>query len=210
MTTETNKSEEKNPAESNRQEEAKKLVVALYTRTLQMLQAEFASFQVEGQILNDAKMGPLFAYRLKEEKSDKEYACGFFINELLEKHKDTEAAKQWLASFFIDMINEGNSKPFPMPPKSQEESKKLFDEIIVPHCGKSVREEFMLENVYVNLSMHAQAGPVLEAGFPSIKEGNNVCAMPFHYLLTLYLLNRDPSDALINGLYKIREEHGLD
>jgi hypothetical protein len=58
--------------------------------------------------------------------------------------------------------------------------------------------------------MHEQAGPVLEAGFPAIKEGNNVCAMPFHLLLTMQLLNRDPADPVVNGLYKIRKEHGLE
>jgi hypothetical protein len=211
MTTVNKESEEELQAKKDREEEAKKLVTAIYTVTQQMLQAEFPAYQVEGQIMNNSLLGPIIAYRLKSNDTKKEYACGFFINELLEKHRDPELAKQWLASFYIDLINEGPSgKPLPEPPKTNEESKKLFDEVIVPHCAKSARDEFPMEQVYVNLSMHEQAGPVLEAGFPAIKEGNNVCAMPFHLLLTMQLLNRDPADPVVNGLYKIRKEHGLE
>lgn len=205
MTTDVNENKD-----TNREEETKKLIVAIYNRSLQMLQVEFDNFQIEGQIINHGTFGPLFAYQLKESDSDNRYACGFLINELLEKHKDAGRAQQWLASFYIDMIDEQVSKPLPVPPQSQDEGKKLFDEKIMPHCVKSVREEFSAEQVYINLSVHEKVGPVLEAGFPVIKDGNNVCAMPLQYLLTLYLLNRDPAEPLINGLYKIREEHGLD
>ncbi|SFF07341.1 hypothetical protein SAMN04487969_11323 [Paenibacillus algorifonticola] len=210
MTTENEVSEEEQQSENPQEQEAKQIILAVYARTLQMLQAEFETYQVEGQIINNPNYGPLFAYRLKEADADKEYACGFFINELLEKHKDAERASQWLASFYIDMIDSGISKPLQTPPGSEDDTKKLFDEYIVPHCAKSVREEFSPEQVYVDLDMHEQIGPVLEAGFPAIKDGNNVCAMPFHYLLTLHLMNRDPADPLVHGLYKIREEHGLE
>jgi len=206
MTTDVNDNNEK---KEKLQEDAKKLIAEIYNRSLKMLQMEFDSFQVEGQILNHSSFGPLFAYQLKDHKSDNKYACGFLINELLEKHKDAAKAQQWLASFFIDMIDEQVSKPLPTPPQNQEDSKKLFDQHILPHCMKAVREEFNTEKVYVNLSVHEKAGPVLETGFPDIKDGNNVCAMPIPFLLTLHLLNRDPADPLVNGLYLIREQHGL-
>lgn len=204
MTTDVNENKDK-----KREEETKKLIAALYSRSLQMLQAEFDHYEIKGQIINHSSFGPLFAYQLQENNSENKYACGFFINELLEKHKDAARAQQWLASFFIDMLDEQVSKPLPKPPQSQDESKKLIDEHVIPHCIQSVRAEFALEKVYVNLAMHEKAGPVLEAGFPTIKEGNNVCAMPIPYLLTLYLLNRDPAEPLVNGLYNIREQHGL-
>ncbi|MCM3631935.1 MULTISPECIES: hypothetical protein [Paenibacillus] len=204
MTTDVNENQDK------KIEEAKKLISTIYSRSLKMLQLEFESFQVEGRIMNHPGFGPLFAYQLKDNDSDKQYACGFLMNEMLEKHKDAARAQQWLASFFIDMIDEQVSKPLPTPPQSQEESKKLFDQQIMPHCASSVREEFNTEKLYINISVHEKVGPVLEAGFPSIKDGNNVCAMPIQYLLTLYLLNRDPAEPLVNGLYLIREQHGLD
>jgi len=206
MTTDVNDNHEK---KEKLQEDAKKLIAEIYNRSLKMLQIEFDSFQVEGQILNHSSFGPLFAFQLKDRKSDNKYACGFLINELMEKHKDAARAQQWLASFFIDMIDEQVSKPLPTPPQNQEDSKKLFDEHILPHCMKAVREEFSTEKVYVNLSVHEKAGPVLETGFPDIKDGNNVCAMPIPFLLTLHLLNRDPAEPLVNGLYLIREQHGL-
>lgn len=203
MTTDVNE-------KKKREEEMKKLVAAIYTRSLQMLQTEFDNYKVEGHIINHPNFGPLFTYQLTEKDSSKKYACGFLINELLEKHKEPARAQQWLASFYVDMIDEQLDRPLPKPPQSQEESKKLFDENIMPHCVKSVREEFSMEKVYVNLSLHEKVGPVVEAGFPVIKEGNNVCAMPIPYLMTLYMLNRDPAEPLVNGLYKIREEHGLE
>jgi len=205
MTTDVNPNQDK-----KREEEAKKLVAAIYGRTLQMLQIEFAEFKVEGQIIHHLSLGPLFAYQLKSNDSDAHYACGFLINELLEKHKDAARAQQWLASFYIDMIDEGVSKPLPKPPQSKEESTKLFDQVIMPHCMQSVRDEFQDEKVHIGLSLHEKAGPVVEAGFPSIKEGNNVCAMPIQYLLTLHLLNRDPAEPIVNALYRIREESGLE
>lgn len=206
MTTETNNNETEN---KQREEETKKLITAIYSRSLQMLQVEFDNCQVEGQIMNHPAYGPLFVYRLKDTSSGNEYACGFLINELLEKHKDAGNAQQWLASFFVDMVDVGADKPLPKPPTKQEETKKLVDEQIVPYCIKAVRQEFMLEKVYTNLGVHEKVGPVLEAGFPAFKDGNNVVAIPLQYLMTLYLLNRDPAEPLVNGLYKIREERGL-
>jgi len=207
MTTDVNENNEK---KEKLQDDAKKLIAEIYNRSLKMLQMEFDGFHIEGQLINHSSFGPLFAYQLNDRNNDNRYACGFLINELLEKHKDAASAKQWLASFFIDMIDEQISKPLPTPPQSQEESKKLFDQHILPHCMKSVRDEFSTEKVYVNLSVHEKAGPVLETGFPAITEGNNICAMPIPYLLTLYLLNRDPAEPLINGLYLIREKLGMD
>ncbi|MGO4372331.1 hypothetical protein AB4Z21_16480, partial [Paenibacillus sp. MCAF20] len=75
---------------------------------------------------------------------------------------------------------------------------------------EAIRSEFAPEKVHVGLDMHPEQGPVLEAGFPSIIDGNNVCAVPLHLLFTHLMMNRDPAELLIQGLYKIREEHGLD
>ncbi|MFS0726978.1 hypothetical protein [Paenibacillus sp. 1P07SE] len=197
---------EKTEEEKKREEEAKKIIVAVHNRSLQMLQGDFDAYKVEGQIINHPNFGPMFVYRLKENEGDKEYACGFFMNEMLKKHQEAGRAGQWLASFYIDMIAEGVSRPLLKPPSNKEEAKKVLDEHIVPHCARSVQEEFGTE-AKVGFNMHKQAGPVLEAGFPHLKDGNNACAMPLQFLLTLHLMNRDPSEPLINGLYKIQEEY---
>ncbi|MFC6331064.1 hypothetical protein ACFP56_00400 [Paenibacillus septentrionalis] len=207
MTTNANENNEK---KEQLNDDAKKLIAELYNRSLKMLQIEFEGYQVKGQLINHPNFGPLFAYQLTDNSTENVYACGFFINEMLEKHKDAATAQQWLASFFVDMISEQVSKPLPIPPQTQEESKKLLDQHIIPHCLTSVREEFSTEKVYVNIAMHEKAGAVLEAGFPDIKEGNNVCAMPIPYLITLHLMNRDPAEPLVNGLYLIREQLGLE
>lgn len=207
MTMDNNNVKEKTDEEKKREEEAKKIIVAIHSRSLQMLQTDFDAYQVEGQIINHPNFGPMFVYRLKEKEGDKEYACGFFMNEMLQKHQDPGRASQWLASFYIDMIEAGVSRPLLAPPADQEAAKKLLDEQVVPFCATAVREEFGPDQVQVGFNMHKQAGPVLEAGFPQFKDGNNACAMPLQYLMTLHLMNRDPSDPLINGLYKIQEEH---
>ena len=210
MTMENNNTnvKEKTEEEKKREEEAKKIIVAVHSRSLQMLQGDFDdTYAVEGQIVNHPNFGPMFIYRLKEKEGDKEYACGFFMNEMLKKHQEAGRAGQWLASFYIDMIDAGVSRPLLAPPPDKDAAKKLLDEQIVPHCANSVREEFGADQVKVGFNMHKQAGPVLEAGFPQLKDGNNACAMPLQYLMTLHLMNRDPAEALINGLYKIQDEY---
>ncbi|WP_238590801.1 hypothetical protein [Paenibacillus beijingensis] len=209
MTTDNNLTEEQKQENANREEEAKQIILGVYQRTMQTLQAEFENYSVEGQIINNGNYGPLYAFQLTDQAGHI-YSCGFFINELLEKYRGGGDAGEWLSSFYVELMRGGESRPLPQPPQSEDEAKQLFDGHIVPHCAGALREEFAPEQVYVDLDIHEQAGPVLEAGFPSIKEGNNVCAMPFHFLLTLYLLNRDPADPLVQGLYKIREEHGLE
>lgn len=209
MTTNNHLTEEEVQQENaKREEEARQIIMGVYERTLQTLQNEFEQYGVEGQIINNGHYGPIYTFQLTNQEG-RNFSCGFFINELLEKYRTGIDAGGWLSSFYVDLIRNGESRPLPQPPQSEDETKELFDGYIVPHCAGALREEFAPEQVYVDLDIHEQAGPVLEAGFPAIREGNNVCAMPFHYLLTLYLLNRDPADPLIQGLYKIREEHGL-
>jgi hypothetical protein len=113
----------------------------------------------------------------------------------------------WLSSFFIDMLRSPESKLLPNPPQTEDEAKELFDKHIIPHCSKSVREEFDPEPVHVDIGLNSEHGPVLEASFVSILEGNNTCAIPLHYLLTLYLMNRDPADTIVQALLQIQNMH---
>jgi len=168
----------------------------------QVLSQEFPEYEVEGQVAEHPMYGHLFAFRLKDQNHS--YACGFLLAELVRNFQSKEDPGEWLSSFYVDMIKSGESNLFPAPPQSEEEAKKIIDEKVVPHCAQSIREEFD-EPVHVDLELNPEHGPVLEAGFPSIKDGNNTCAMPLNFLLTLYLLNRDPSEPIIQALYKLRE-----
>jgi hypothetical protein len=127
------------------------------------------------------------------------------LSELARQFQTNPNAVLWLTAFFVDMIRSPESKPLPTPPQSEDEAKAMFDKVIVPHCAQTVREEFDPEPVYVDLELHPEHGPVLEAGFPSIVDGNNTCAIPLHYLLTLHLMNRDPADPLLQALYQLKE-----
>lgn len=165
--------------------------------------------EVEGQVLNLNVYGPVFAYRVKNASGDR-YACGFLLRELIAKFQQGGNPAQWMASFFFEMMKAEGGKELPKPPEGEEEVKAIVDKVLVPHCIEAVREEFAPEEVHVGLAWNEQYGPVLEAGFPDIKEGNNVCASPLQLLLTHYQLNRDPSELLVQGLYNIRKEHGLE
>ncbi|WP_040948766.1 hypothetical protein [Gorillibacterium massiliense] len=168
-----------------------------------LLQNQFPECKVEGQVARHAAYGPLLAYSLA--KDGKSYATGFFLNELIHQFRNNSNPVLWVSSFFVDMLREETPRPLPAPPQTEEEFKHLVDNVIVPHCATSVREEFAPEEVHVDLDLHPEHGPVLEAGFPTITAGNNVVAMPLHLLIAFYLMNRDPSDGLIQGLYKIKE-----
>jgi len=164
---------------------------------------------VDGQVSNHDIYGPLFVFHVKDE-SDYGYECGFFLRELVGQFQTGSNPAEWMASFFFELMKTEGGKPFPTPPASEDEAKALIDKVLVPQCIEAVREEFDQEQVHAGLDWNEQHGPVFEAGFPAIKEGNNVCAFPLHLLFTHLLLNRDPAELLINGLYKIKAEHGLD
>jgi hypothetical protein len=191
------------PAISEQQE----AILQFFKHVQQALQEQFDEYGVEGQIGQHPVYGTMFAYTLN--RDGKTYSCGFFLNELARNFQSKDNPAMWLSSFFVDLIRSPDSRPLPNPPQTEEEAKALFDGYIVPHCAKSIRDEFPDEQVYVDLELHPEHGPVLEAGFPAVKEGNNTCAMPLHYLLTLYLLNRDPADPLIQAMYRLYEENQL-
>ncbi|MFC0214958.1 hypothetical protein ACFFK0_21340 [Paenibacillus chartarius] len=170
-----------------------------------VLKEQFSEYEVEGQVGQHQLHGPMMAFTLK--KDDKSYTCGFFLAELARQFQNNPNAVLWLTSYFVDLAKSPESRPLPTPPQSEDDAKHLFDDIIVPHCAKTVREEFEPEPVYIDLELHPDHGPVLEAGFPSIVEGSNTCAIPLHYLLTLHLMNRDPADAIIQALNNLKELH---
>jgi hypothetical protein len=169
------------------------------------LKEQFPEYEVDGQIGQHQVRGPMMAFTLKQE--DKTYTCGFFLSELAHQFQSNPHAVMWLSSFFVDMLDSPESKLLPNPPQTEEEAKEMFDNRIIPHCAQSVREEFDPEPVHVDLSLNPEHGPVLEASFVSIIDGNNTCAIPLHYLLTMYLMNRDPADSIINALHQIKAMH---
>jgi len=196
-------------ADKSDNDKAQELIAAVHWNGLQALKMEFGEQQVEGQVMNHEVYGPIFTYMVRSPEG-KQYVSGFFLREMIAGFQQKQDPSEWLSSFYVDLMKSSESRLLPMPPQSEDEAKALIDKIIVPHCVKSVREEFAPEPVHADLEFHEEHGPVVEAGFPSITEGNNVCAMPLHFLMAHYLLNRDPADLLIQGLYRIREEHGLD
>ncbi|EFM12527.1 conserved hypothetical protein [Paenibacillus curdlanolyticus YK9] len=171
------------------------------------LQSNFG--KVEGQVLHHDNYGPIFIYQVQD-SSDNGYVCGFFLRELLTRFQSNEDPSDWMASFYFELMKTEGGRPLPEPPSTEEEAKALIDKALVPHCISVVKEEFAPEEVHAGLAMNEEYGPVFETGFPSIVDGNNVCAFPLHLLFTQLLLNRDPADVLLQGLYKIREEHGLE
>ncbi|WP_274649304.1 hypothetical protein [Paenibacillus humicola] len=195
--------------EETRNAELQELAEALFHHGVQALKSQFEECEVSGHVAGHALYGPIFTFELKTPEGN-DYAVGFFMNELISTFRNNADPALWLSSFFVDIMNSGESRLLPVPPQNEDEAKALFDGHIVPHCAKAIREEFEPEQVYVDLDFHQEHGPVLEAGFPSIVEGNNVCAMPLHFLLAQHLLNRDPAEPVIQGLYRIRKEHGLE
>ncbi|BBI33447.1 hypothetical protein [Cohnella abietis] len=183
------------------------LVKAVHHNGLVALKTYFDD--VDAQVLNQEFYGPVFVFQVKDESND-EYACGFFLRELVTNFQSGSDPAQWMASFFIEMMKAPGGRALPKPPASEDEAKAIIDKLLVPQCIAAVQEEFAPEQVHAGLDWNEEHGPVFEAGFPVIRDGNNVCAFPLHLLYTHLLLNRDPADLLIQGLYKIREEHGMD
>ena len=196
--------------DTNRDEELKKVIAALYHRTTQLIKEEFPEYNVSGHVRYHNYLGPFLVFELKNEAEQSHYSCGFLFNELAEKLKDPNHAKQWIASFYVDMMDENVNKPLPTEPKDAEEANAIIRDVVLPYCLKSLREEFGDNVAHVKFTNHPKAGAILEAGIPSIKDGHNVCAIPINLLLALYLLNRDCAELIINGLYKLRKDAGLE
>lgn len=203
---EANGSQE-NETDTEAMQKRVELVKAVYHNGMVALKMHFD--EVEGQVLNHDQYGPVFIFHVKDEEN-KGYSCGFFLRELVANFQSSNDPSLWMASFYAELMKTKGGKAFPAPPASEDEAKAVIDKIIVPQCMSAVREEFAPEQIYAGLDWHKEYGPVFEAGVPEIKDGNNVCAVPIHLLLTHYLLNRDPSELLLQGLYRIRKEHGLE
>ncbi len=183
------------------------LLKAVFHNGIVALKMSFSD--VEGQVLNLEAYGPVFIYRVKDQENS-DYYCGFFLRELANRFQSGNSPEIWMASFFHELmkIKGGNSMPRPLT--SEEEAKAAVDNVLVPMCIAAVTEEFAPEQVHAGLAWNEEHGPVFEAGFPAITDGNNVCAIPLHLLLMHLQLNRDPSELLLQGLYKIREENGME
>ncbi len=170
-----------------------------------ILTEAFPDYQVEGEIAEHPIFGNLFAYQIT--KDEHSYACGFLMSEVIQKLQTNPNPTMWLSSFFHDMIDSGEARPFPAPPGTEEEAKQLVDQVLVPGIASTVRGEFAPEPIHIDLELHEEYGPILEAGVPAIKDGNNTCAVPLSFLYTLHHMNRDPSEPVVNAIYRLLEEH---
>ncbi|WP_169085097.1 hypothetical protein [Paenibacillus sp. PL91] len=189
------------------EEQWAELLKAVHHNGLVSLKMHFND--VEGQVLNFEPYGPVFVFHVKDEE-DHVYSCGFFLRELIARFQSGNDPALWMASFFVDLMETKGGKALPQPAATEDEAKAIIDKILVPQCIKAVNEEFAPEQVHAGLAWNEQHGPVFEAGFPTIIDGNNVCAIPLHLLLTYLQLNRDPGELMIQGLYDIRNEHGME
>ncbi|WP_228745100.1 hypothetical protein [Paenibacillus sp. S150] len=195
------------PQETMTEEKMAELVQAVHHNGIVALKMHFN--EVQGQVLNLEPYGPVFVFHVMNEEKEV-YSCGFFLRELIARFQSNNSPALWMASFFIDLMKVKGGKALTPPPASEEEAKAMIDNVLVPHCIAAVREEFAPEQVHAGLAWNETHGPVFEAGFPAVTEGNNVCAIPLHMLLIHLQLNRDPSELLLQGLYNIRKEHGMD
>ncbi|WP_127567867.1 hypothetical protein [Paenibacillus xylaniclasticus] len=207
MNKETTNPEVNGNQEANEEANAEQfaeLVKAVHHNGLTALRMHFDN--VEGQVLNQEVFGPVFVYQVKD-ASNNGYVCGFFLHELITQFQHGSNPAQWMASFFVDMMKTEGGRLLPKPPANEDEAKAMIDKYLVPRCIDAINEEFGPDQVHAGLGFHQEHGPVFEAGFPSIVNGNNVCAFPINLLATLVLMNRDPSDLVLQALYKIKDEH---
>ena len=211
MNNETTNEEASSSQDTMSEENWAELIKAVHHNGLVALKMHFKD--VEAQVLNLEAYGPVFVFHVKNEL-DEVYSCGFFLRELIARFQaGNEPGKNpavWMSSFYIDLMKTKGGKPLPQPAANEEEAKALIDNVLVPQCIEAVKEEFAPEPVHAGLTWNETHGPAFEVGFPEITEGNNVCAMPLHLLFTHLQLNRDPSELLLQGLYSIRKEHGLE
>ncbi|GAB6991825.1 hypothetical protein [Paenibacillus pini] len=199
--------EEVNDNQEMSEENFVELVNAVYQNGIISLKVHFN--EVEGQVIQLEAYGPVFVYHVKDE-SNNIYTCGFFLRELIARFQSGNDPAGWMASFFIELMKTKGGKPLPQQPTSEDEAKAIIDNVLVPQCIQEITEEFAPEQVHAGLDWNEKYGPVFEVGFPSISEGPNVCAISLHLLFTHLQLNRDPAELLLNALYKIRKEHGLE
>lgn len=193
-----------NDQAANNNEKMVELLKALYHNGMTALKMFFDD--VSGQVMNQERYGPIFVFQVTD--ADKNaYACGFFLKELVARFQSGNDPAQWMASFYFEMMKAEGGKPLPTPPSGEEATKAFIDRTLVPHCIEAVRGEFAPESVHAGLGIVPEQGPVFEAGFRDIKDGNNVCAVPLHVLMAYWHLNRDPADLLIEGMYNIREQN---
>ena len=204
MTTSQDNVKEQEDAEKAK-EQLKELVNALHHNGIVALQSQFEDCKVDGQATQHNVYGPMFTFRVTKENGNA-YVCGFFLRELLTTFQTRPNPALWMSSFFVDLMKSPESVLLPRPPQNEDEAKALMDGKILPGCFGAIKEEFDPDEIYSGLDIHPEHGPVLEAGFPRYKDGNNVVAMPLHLLLAHFLMNRDPSDLIIDGLYRILEE----
>lgn len=201
----TNTPADEAATEQEQQQEMEQQVKAWFELTRNILADEYKDYEVDGQVAHHPGFGRLFAFRLQ--KDGKFYTCGFMLTELIQVYKNNANPPLWLASFFYDMIQAGESRGFPNPPQTDDEANKVLQEVVLPLVMKGVQEEFTEENqVYVDLEVNEQLGPVLELGFPQITDGPNTCAIPLQYFMTMYLMNRDPSEHAVQSLHRLLEE----
>ncbi|MDF2921909.1 MAG: hypothetical protein K0R57_823 [Paenibacillaceae bacterium] len=201
---ETNTTTEEASAENSEQQQLEQQVQAWFQLTRNILADEYKEYEVDGQVALHPTYGHLFAFRLQQE--GKVYTCGFMLTELIRVFQTNGNPPLWLSSFFYDMIQEGVNRGFPDSPKSEADANRVLQEHVLPLVMKGVQEEFESNQVYVDIETNEQLGPVLELGFPSITDGPNTCAIPLQYFLTMYLLNRDPSEHAVQSLNKLLEE----
>lgn len=163
--------------------------------------------EVTGRIWNHEAYGPILIYSVKDDINN-EYECGFFLRELIGKFQSSKDPAEWMASFFVELMKTSGGKKLPHPPASEDETKSIINHQILGPCLEAVKEEFPSEQVHAGLDWNQEHGAVFKAGFPSVTKGNNVCAFKIDLLIMHVLLNRDPSELVLQGLYKIREEQG--
>lgn len=183
------------------------LIKAVHHNGLVSLRTTF--HEVTGHVRNHEAFGPMFIFTVKDSAHD-EYECGFFLHELVRLFQSDNDPAVWMASFFVELMKTKGGKLLPKPPANENETKAVIDQQILAPCIAAVKEEFAPEQVHAGLQWHKEYGPVFESGFPSIKEGNNVCAFQIDLLMMHVMLNRDPAELPLQALYKIRAEHGLD
>lgn len=191
--------------EEKRRQDLQEQIQLWFSRVQQTLVDQFEGCEVDGEIALHPKYGHLFLYRLT--LGENSYECGFLLTELVRNFQLKGDPEQWLSSFFVDLIENPKRTSLPEHPQTEEEAKRIIDEKVIPDCAAAIQEEFPNQEVSIEVQPHPEHGLVLAAGFPSIEDEDHTYAMPLGYLLALYLLNRDPAEPIIQGLYRLQEEH---
>lgn len=192
--------------EKQKNRERIQAVEGLYNHLRSVLTKSFENHKVEGMIGQHPMYGPLFVFNLS--RAGKTFGTGFFVNEVARIFQTNANPEQWVCSFYVDMIRADQHHPLPESPKTEEEGKAIIDNNIVPQCIEAIQSEFPDQEMRIGLGMNDDLGPVIEASFVSITDGANTTGLPLPYVYALYLLNRDPSEPIIEALTQILEKHG--